>query len=89
MQVVEDENERPVRGEALEQRRAPLDGSGSASCVTGALEPSTALLIRGKTCAEVRQHIGAQRLENRRCQPPHIFLERICDHPERHVAVEL
>jgi hypothetical protein len=38
---------------------------------------------------EVRHHIEAQRLENRGRQPPHIFLERVCDHPERHVAVEL
>ena len=88
MQVVEDENERPVRGEALEQKAhrsmAPvaLVRHGCARAVDRAVDQRQDL-------REVRQHIEAQRLENRRRQPPHIFLERICDHPERHVAVEL
>ena len=88
MQVVEDEHERPVRGEPFQQER---DRSVDAIALV------RACLGRARRCArkarhdlsERAEHVAAERREQVRVETADVLVERVEKEREGHVALEL
>jgi hypothetical protein len=88
VQVVEHEHERPRRCEPLEQR-----AHGAVAAVALVLERQLSPLCecreRRKDVGQLRAHVVGQGREARRIDALDVVVERIDEHGERQVALEL
>ena len=83
--VVEHEHQRLVCGEPLQQQ---AHRSMAAKALTGQRRCCPAL-HGGQYLAQLREHVSSERRKEPRLAPAEILVERIDEHPEGDVAVEL